>query len=435
MRSIELIAGLLLAAVVLAAVARRARAPYPAVLVLGGLGLGFVPGLPQPELPPDVTFLVFVPPLVYRAAARFGLRDLRRHLWPILRLSVGLVLITLASVAAAAHGWVEGMAWPAALVLAAVVAPTDTAAVTAVTRDLPVPRRVAAILEGESLFNDVVALVAYQQAVRAAATGTSSAAQVGVALAWDAAAGVGVGLAVRAAAAWGRRLGDPALDTAASLLTPFAAYLGAEAAGGSGVLATVAAGLYVGRALLSTLGPAQRVQSFAFWDGAAFVLEGLAFVLIGFQLRPVTAGLAGYAVAVRLVWMLTRTVLPRVRRRPAVLPARAAVLHYLIRYRCACQPRAAAGLTTGEAGGGGTRWRSERWPARSPPGGCSGRCWAPPSRTWASCRRSWRRRTAAGSAPGCWPPCSAPCRRASWSPSRGSPSSCGMRTPPCRYSP
>ncbi|QJW94665.1 Na+/H+ antiporter [Frigoriglobus tundricola] len=326
MNPVEIVVGLVLVAVVLATVAQRLRVPYPTLLVLGGVTLGFVPGLPHVRIPPDVAFLVFVPPLVYQVASRFGLRDLRRHRWPIFRLAVGLVLLNLFCVAGVVHFGIDGFSWSAAFVLAAIVSPTDTAAVAAVTKNLPIPRRVERILEGESLFNDVVALVAYQQAVKAAVTGSFSLGDAGQVLVWDAVGGVGVGLAVGVLATWARhRVRDVAINTAASLLTPFAAYLGGEAIGASGVLATVAVGLYVGRVLLPTLTPAERVEAVAFWSGARFILEGLAFVLIGLELRRVVAdlsdtpaaGLLGACalvcatvVVVRLAWVFAWTGLP-----------------------------------------------------------------------------------------------------------------------------
>lgn len=333
MNSVEVVIGLILVAVVLAAIAQRLGVPYPTVLVLGGLALGFVPGLPHVQIPPRVAFLVFIPPLVYQVASQFALRELRHHRWPIFRLSVGLVLINLVCVAGVAHWGIDGFSWAAAFVLAAVVTPTDTAAVSAVTRDLSVPRRVERILEGESLFNDVVALVAYQQAIKATVTGSFSIGGAGADLIWDAAGGACAGLIVGIMATWARRrVHDPAINTAASLLTPFAAYIAAEAIGASGVIATVATGLYVGHVLLPSLQAAERVQALSFWAGARFVLEGLAFVLIGLQLRFAWEQLANgpfeeplracalvcaTTVVVRIVWMFVWAALPRLSRRTA----------------------------------------------------------------------------------------------------------------------
>lgn len=327
MNPVELVIGLILVAAVLATVAQNLRLPYPTVLVLGGLALGFVPGLPHVQIPPEITFLVFIPPLVYLVSTQFGLRDLRKNLWPIFRLSVGLVLLNLVCVASAVHWGIEGFTWSTAFVLAAIVTPTDTVAVTAVTSRLPVPKRVSMILEGESLFNDVVALVAYQQAVKAVVTGSFSIFATFWILVWEAIGGIAVGLVVGVLATWSRhRLRDPAINTAASLMTPFAAYLGAEALGASGILATVATGLFVGHILLSTLRPLERLQTLSFWTGLQFILEGLAFVLIGFQLRLVMANLSRLSTAeligdcilvcvmtlvVRLIWMFAWHFVPK----------------------------------------------------------------------------------------------------------------------------
>jgi Na+/H+ antiporter len=327
MNPVEIVIGFILCAVVLATIAQMLRIPYPTFLVLGGLGLGFIPGLPHIELPPEVTFLIFIPPLVYVAAARFGIRDLRRNLWPIFRLSVGLVLLTLLSVAATAHWMFDAMSWPVAFVLAAIISPTDTAAVTAVTRSISIPKRVQQILEGESMFNSVVALVAYKQAIHATSSGSFSLSAAFVELLWNAGGGLVIGLLVGVAATWARhRVREPAMNTATSFLTPFAAYLGAEWIHASGVLATVIAGLFVGHFLISTLKPNERVQAIFFWEGLKFILEGLAFILIGFQLRDLLQAynshslltLGGYCavitavtIAVRVLWMYVWYKLPK----------------------------------------------------------------------------------------------------------------------------
>jgi Na+/H+ antiporter len=327
MNPVEIIIGFILCAVILASIAQALRFPYPTVLVLGGLALGFLPGLPHIELPPDVTFLIFIPPLVYVAAARFGLHDLRRYLWPIFRLSVGLVMLTVVCVAAAAHWMFDAMSWPAAFVLAAIISPTDTAAVTAVTRSMSIPKRVQSILEGESMFNSVVALVAYKQAIQTTIGGSFSLHGAVGELLWNAIGGLVIGLLVGIAATWARhRVRDSTINTASSFLTPFAAYLGAESIHASGVLATVIAGLYVGHFLISYLKPNERVQAIFFWDGLKFILEGLAFILIGFQLRGVLnaidsatfvtlcgqcAFIAGVTIAVRVIWIYIWYKLPR----------------------------------------------------------------------------------------------------------------------------
>jgi CPA1 family monovalent cation:H+ antiporter len=304
MNPVELIIGLILAAALLATVARKIGIPYPVLLVLGGLVLGFMPGLPPVQIDPEVVFLVFIPPLVYIAAAQVALRDFRSNLRPILSLAVGLLLISLVVVAGVTTWCVESFSWATAFVLAAIIGPTDTVAVNAVASETPIPRRTGAILEGESLVNDIVALVAYKMAVDAVVTGDVSYARAGLMLIWGSCAGVAMGYAVGMLSAWVRLKiqGDVTVSITVSLLTGFAAFLGAEAIGASGILATVTAGLYVGRRLSRILTPEGRIQAFAFWGTVTFLLEGLAFVLIGLELRTIMDDLADYSMAQLLVY-------------------------------------------------------------------------------------------------------------------------------------
>jgi monovalent cation/hydrogen antiporter len=327
MQQIEAVLGLLVAVAVLAAIAQKLGVAYPILLVLGGLALSLVPGLPPVQVDPDVVFLLFVPPLVYMAAVRTPWRDFRANLRPILSLAVGLVLVTMVVVAAVAQSLIDGFTWPSAFVLAAIVAPSDAVAVAAVTERLPVPRRVITILEGESLANDATALVSYRMAVAAVVTGTFSLGQASLSFLWAAAGGAAFGLAVGWLVVHVRRvLRHPPIEITVSLLTPFAAYLPAEAVGVSGVLAVVAAGLYIGRHRLESMEAETRIHGFAIWEFLVFLLNGLAFILIGLQLRGILEQLAdiplvtlvGYAalvslvvIVVRVVWVFAATYLPR----------------------------------------------------------------------------------------------------------------------------
>src|SRR5215217_7281412 len=173
MPELEAILVLLVAVAALATLANRFEVPYPILLVLGGLVLGFVPGLPRVELEPDVVFLLFLPPLLYVSAIFTSWRDFRANLRPILLLAVGLVLMTTCVVAAVAH-WVMELPWAAAFVLGAIVSPTDAIAATSVAQRLGVPRRIVTVLEGESLVNDATGIVAYRIGVAAVATGAFS---------------------------------------------------------------------------------------------------------------------------------------------------------------------------------------------------------------------------------------------------------------------
>src|SRR5919206_5315493 len=306
---------LLLAVAVLGAAARAVNVPYPIVLVLGGLVLGAVPGLPKVVLPPDLVLLIFLPPLLYSAAFFASLRDLRNDLRSISLLAVGLVVATAAAVGAVAHALVPGMGWAAAFTLGAIVAPTDPLAATTIARRLGVPRRTIAILEGEGLLNDGTALVAYKVAVSAA---VGASVTVGGA-AWDFVAGAVGGVAIGLVAGWviaevRKRLDDVPVEVTISLLSGYAGYVPAERLGCSGVLAAVATGLYVGWRAPEISTARMRLEGYAVWEILVFLLNALLFVLIGMQLRSIVEGLhgrsaaalAGQAAAIVAVVVLTR---------------------------------------------------------------------------------------------------------------------------------
>src|SRR5207248_4857451 len=205
MSAVALILILLAAAAALDLAAQRIAVPQPTLLVLGGLALAFVPGLPHPALDPDVLFLVFVPPLLYAAAFRTSWRDFRENLRSIALLGVGLVIATIVTVAAVAHAIVPNLSWAASFVLGAIVAPPDAVAVVAVTRRLGISSRVETILEGEGLVNDATALVAYRMAVRAVESGFFSWIRGVLEFAVAAAGGIAIGLAVGVGIVWIRR--------------------------------------------------------------------------------------------------------------------------------------------------------------------------------------------------------------------------------------
>jgi Na+/H+ antiporter len=317
---VEVFIFLLLAVVVLAALGRRSQVPDPIVLVLGGLVLGFVPGLPAPQIDPDVVLFVFLPPLLYFAAYSSSAYELRDNVVPIGLLAVGLVLVTVAAVAAVAH-WVVGVDWPVAVVLGAVLGPTDPVAATTIIRRLGAPGRIGTILEGESLVNDGTALTAYKIALGAVGAASVTAWSVGPRFVAVAIGGIAVGLV----AGWisGRlraALDEPSIDVTLSLLTPFVAYVPAEELGVSGVLAAVTAGLWIGNQTLGLSGPESRLRTQTFWEALDFLLNSLLFLLIGLQLPSIVARieetalvpLAAYGlllavvvIGVRMAWMFT----------------------------------------------------------------------------------------------------------------------------------
>jgi CPA1 family monovalent cation:H+ antiporter len=322
---------ILVAIAILFEIARRIGVPYPTLFVLGGLALAFLPGLPRIALEPDLVLLVFLPPLLFTAAVGTPIRELRSNLAPIIRLSFGLVLVTMAVVAAAMHMAI-GLDWPAAFAFGAIVAPTDAIAATSVFRRLGMPRTVVTLIEGESLFNDATALVAYRVAVVLTVTGGSfvlSDAFGGFVTA--AIGGIAIGLVVGwAASELLRRLDDPPVEVLISLVIPFAAYLPADRLHLSGVLAAVAAGLVIGARFGTILSPNSRVLWLSTWKMVGFVLNGFVFVLVGLELPEILAGLGDRApihvlglvalvgavvVVTRLLWVFAASLLPGSPRR------------------------------------------------------------------------------------------------------------------------
>jgi CPA1 family monovalent cation:H+ antiporter len=328
MPMVELVLLLLFAVAVLAYLAARIHLPYPIVLVLGGLALGFVPGLPTIELQPELIFLLFLPVLLYADAWSTSWRDFRFDLRSISLLAIGLVIATTLLVAVVAHAVLPNFSWAAAFVLGAIVSPTDAVASTAIAQRLGAPRRLVTIVEGESLVNDASGLVLFRFALAALITGAFSFAQAGLTFIWVVVGGVGIGLAV----AWlytqiEQRLDDSPIEITLSFLVPFAAYIPAEAVGVSGVLAAVSAGLYVGRKSARILSPASRLQAEAVWGVLTFLLNGLAFILIGLQLRALVEVLRAQqftfgellsygalvslvVIVVRLLWVFPGAYLP-----------------------------------------------------------------------------------------------------------------------------
>src|SRR5215207_9881805 len=283
------IVGLLVAVAGLALLARLLHIPYPIFLVIGGLVIGFLPGVPKIELPPNMVLLIFLPPLLYAAAFFTSLRDLRANVRPISLLAIGLVVTTTLSVAAAAH-WIIGFSWPVAFVLGAIVSPTDAVAPATIVRRLGVPRRVITVIEGENLTNDWTALVFYRFAVAAAVSGTFSLWEAGVRFLLTGLGGLAVGLFV----GWlianvRRRIEDSLIEITISLFTGYAAYLTAEEIGAS----VVTAGIYIGWHSPKLTSPSTRIQAFSVWELLQFLLNAVLFVLIGLQLPSILEGISG----------------------------------------------------------------------------------------------------------------------------------------------
>jgi CPA1 family monovalent cation:H+ antiporter len=323
--------GLLAAVAVLFLLAYLTGVPYPIWLTLGGGALGFVPGVPDVRLSPDLVLIVVLPPLLASAAYFSSLRDLRFNARPIALLSVGLVVATTFGVAAVAHRLIPGLSWEAALVLGAVLGPTDPVAATAIAGRVGAPRRIVTVLEGESLVNDASALIAFRFASAAVVTGTFSLLEAVGEFVEDVAGGLAVGLLAGVVLVWlFRRIDDPATEAAMQLVSPYLSYLGAQALGFSGVIAAVTGGLYLGWHSAEIMSAQSRIQLTSLWQILVFLLNSLLFVLVGLQLPTVVAGLrgedaaqlAGYALlvaltvmAVRFLWVFPFTYGPRRLRR------------------------------------------------------------------------------------------------------------------------
>jgi len=238
MAQLELVCVVLMLVAALDIAARKIDLPYPILMVLCGLAFGLIPRLPQISFAPELVLPIFLPPLLFPAALLTSWHEFKSNLRPILMLAVPLVLVTMGVVAWVAHLVVPGLPWPAAFVLGAIVSPPDAIAATAVFKALEVPRRIVTVLEGESLVNDTVALVAYRFAVAAVVTGTFSATTAALELPLVAIGGAAIGGIVGLGVNWiQRRLDDPPVQITISLLAPFLAYLPAERVGCSGVLA------------------------------------------------------------------------------------------------------------------------------------------------------------------------------------------------------
>lgn len=309
-----------------ALLARRFNLAPAILLLLAGIVFAFVPGVPTLELPPELVLLVVLPPLIYSASVAMSWREFRLNLRPIVLLAVGCVIFTAAVVATATHVLI-GLPWDVGFLLGAIVAPPDAVAPLAIARRLGIPRRVLVVLEGEGLANDATALILYRFAVIAVTTGAFSLSKAtgmffgvvaaellfGVAIGW-------LSLRVRHYAR------DPQVEITLSLITPYLAYWVPEHFGGSGVIATVACGLYVSWNGPLWISSATRLQGIFFWNLMIYLIEGLLFLLTGFQMRviyekskafPLENILSSIALVVvivivaRFAWTFPATYLPR----------------------------------------------------------------------------------------------------------------------------
>ncbi len=311
---------LLALVVVFALLARGLKTPYPIVLVVGGLLLSFIPGIPRVTLTPDIVFLVVLPPLLYHAAWHTSWREFRFNLVSIALLAFGLVSFTVWGVSVLTPHLFAGFDWRLGFVLGAVVATTDAIAATSIANQIGLPGRIVDVLEGESLLNDATGLLALEFAIALLLSGqTPSVASGFLRLTWLTFGGIGVGLLVAFVAdRFERRLEYASLEIVLSLLIPYGTYLAAEYLHSSGVLAVVACGLFLSRRSPEFFSPTTRLQASAVWESLNFALNGLTFILIGLQLPSILSGIdrlslpslllkgalfTGFLILLRLVWV------------------------------------------------------------------------------------------------------------------------------------
>jgi monovalent cation/hydrogen antiporter len=310
-----------------ALLARRVNIAPAILLLLAGIALAFVPGMPTLELPPEVVLLLVLPPLIYSASVAMSWREFRHSLRPIILLAVGCVIFTAFAVAAATH-YLIGLPWSIGFLLGAIVAPPDAVAPLAIARRLGIPRRILVVLEGEGLANDATALILYRFALAAILSGTFSLSKAtGIFLAvvaGEVLLGVAVGWLSLRARHWAR---DPQVEITLSLITPYIAYWLPEHLGGSGVIATVTCGLYISWNGPLWISSATRLQGIFFWDLVIYLIEGMLFLLTGFQMRLLyekskafplddilfaTALVSIIVIVARFAWVYPATYLPRI---------------------------------------------------------------------------------------------------------------------------
>ena len=328
MHPIEIVTGLLGLTTLLAVVSRRYRLSYPILLVIVGLLIGWIPGLPSVILSPDAVFLIFLPPLLYAAAWQIDNTELRLYTRSVSMLAIGLVLFTSTVVALVAHAVIPGFSLAQGYLLGAIIAPPDAVAASSVMRGLNVPKRITTVLEGESLVNDATSLIIYRYGLVAILTSRFVLWEAGLQFVGIALASAAIGLAIGWVLVWAHRAisKDAIISTAITLLTPYGSYLVAENFHLSGVLAAVTTGLFLSARTSELFSYHTRIQVNSVWEIVIFLLNGLVFILIGLQLPMIVANLNGYslpqavnygllisavAIVCRMVWVYPGAYIPR----------------------------------------------------------------------------------------------------------------------------
>lgn len=328
MENVAIIVALLFGITFLGILSNKYKFPFPIVLVLSGVGISLMPGLPIITLDPAIVFIIFLPPLLYAAAWNTSWHDFKASLRPITLAAIGLVLFTTALVAIAAYTLIPDISWPLAFLIGAIVSPPDALAATSVTKGLGLNPRLTAILEGESLLNDASGLIAYKYALAAIMAGNFILWQAGINFLLVSIAGIAIGLAIAYLMyiIHKKFICDPIIEVTLTFLTPFASYLFAEYFHCSGVLAVVSTGLYLSFRSGEMFTHQSRIMAYSVWEVVTFILNSLIFILIGLQLRSVMQGIDGYPISalalygilislvvivVRFIWVVPAAMLPR----------------------------------------------------------------------------------------------------------------------------
>lgn len=328
MENITIIIMMLFGIVFLGILSNKYKFPFPIVLVLSGVIISVIPGLPVIALSPDIVFIIFLPPLLYHAAWNTSWHDFKGAIRPISFAAIGLVFFTTIAVAVAAHALIDDISWPLAFLIGAIVSPPDAVAATSITKGLGLHPRLLTILDGESLVNDASGLVAYKYALTAITAGNFVLWEAGLNFVVVASAGIAIGLGMGYIMylIHKKYVCDPIVEVTLTFLTPFTAYLIAEHFHFSGVLAVVSTGLYLSFRSAQIFTHQSRIMTTTVWDVVVYILNGLIFILIGLQLRQIMADIGGYSplslaiwgisisfvvIIVRFIWVFPAVMLPR----------------------------------------------------------------------------------------------------------------------------
>lgn len=290
----------------LSAFTDRLKIPNPVLLVLAGLIIGIIPGLPELAFDPEIIFLLFLPPLLYDAAFRTSWHDFKTNIKPISALGISLVFFTTTIVAVAAYCFIPDFTWPLAFLLGAIISPPDAVAATGIIKGLRLNKRVITILEGESLINDASALIAYRYALAASITGSFVLWKAGLQFLWVAGGGILVGLLIGFILVFIHKKinNHPVVETSLTLLSPFLVYVAAEQVHTSGILATVSAGLLMAWRSPEIFAYQTRMRTKSVWDTLVFLMNGFIFILMGLQLPVILKQLTNYTLTTLIAYGL-----------------------------------------------------------------------------------------------------------------------------------